>query len=298
MELAVILRAAGQQVVEVDGWRDAGGRGDQNVGVMLHHTASPEGSAPAASLYVVTHGRPDLSPPLCNLLLARDGVWYCVAAGTAHDSGPGSSVVLAQARRGEAPRGDAGVLGLVDDVDMNPFWIDIEIENNGRGEEYPDIQREAALTGVRALLHALGKGPANCIGHKESTRRKIDPSFDMVAFRHLLTYVPPPTEDDMPLTPADAALVADAVHARFIRFDAAGKPDGIGAQEFHAIQQIREGDWANLDWLDERLKQTAAAIVHEIAAAVPGGAIDADAVGKAVVDRLAALFELAAASKP
>ncbi len=140
---------------------------------------------------------------------------------------------------------------------------------------------------MRAILHALGKGPNNCIGHKESTKRKIDPSFDMVAFRHLLTYVPPPMEDDMPLTDAEIAKIADATHARFIRYDAAGKAEGISAQSFDAIQQIRRGEWLDLGWLDVRINNAAAAIVHEVLAADPHSALDPTAIAARITDLVA-----------
>lgn len=167
--LADALRAAKVPVVELDGWKTRG-HGDFGTarGVLLHHTAGAlKGDHPSRDL--VVKGRPDLAGPLCNLYLSRSGVFYTVAAGRAYHAGAG-------AWRGVTNTGNSTLIG-------------IEAENTGEtagpnAEPWLPIIYGAYVAGVAALLKHLGMNAECAIGHKEySPGRKIDPSFDMAAFR-------------------------------------------------------------------------------------------------------------------
>src|SRR5262249_58950533 len=87
--LADVLRSANLPVVEEHGWENRGRRDlISPAGVICHHTAGPAtGDAP--SLNTVIHGRADLAGPLAQLLLARDGTYHVIAAGTANHAGAG-----------------------------------------------------------------------------------------------------------------------------------------------------------------------------------------------------------------
>jgi hypothetical protein len=171
--MADVLRKAGLNVVEEEGWKDRG-NGDMGdvVGVMDHHTADgPPSSGNFPSLDVCMNGRPDLDGPLCHLGLGRDGTYYCIAAGKANHAGSGSWEPL----------------GLHDNG--NTKTIGIEAENMGTGEEpwEPPIMN-AYRVGVAALLEHMGFDETHVIGHLEyAPDRKIDPNFDdpydMNAFR-------------------------------------------------------------------------------------------------------------------
>lgn len=93
--LADALRKYGLKVVEVDGWKTRGykGRGiEKIVGTMHHHTATNRAAfarSHAPTLNIVTHGHSALPGPLCQILLARDGTCYIVAAGWANHAGTG-----------------------------------------------------------------------------------------------------------------------------------------------------------------------------------------------------------------
>lgn len=160
-----VLRKAGLKVVEQPGWQTTG-HGDigQVKMIICHHTGSAVGSN-APALGVVTKGRPGLQGPLCQLLLARDGTFYVVAAGKAWHAGTGSFSGITNA---------------------NPCSIGIEAENTGVGEVWPDAQKQAYAKGCAALADHVGIKTEMIIGHKEWTKRKIDPSFDMVGFRTLV----------------------------------------------------------------------------------------------------------------
>lgn len=195
--LADVLKDAGLKVAEQPGWMT---RGKANVGpikgVMCHHTAGGlEGNMP--SLRVVTEGRPDLSGPLSQLCLGRDGTFFVVAAGRANHAGRGSW---------------QGV------TSGNTHFVGIEAENSGhkpphaRGETWPAVQMEAYARGVAALLRHVDAGADMCCGHGEyalPAGRKNDPLFDppmtMAAFRaqvqaHLDGTAPPP----VPIPAVDA----------------------------------------------------------------------------------------------
>lgn len=161
-----VLLAAGLAVAEVPGWQDRG-HGDmrQPRGVMCHHTAGPaDGIMP--SLRVVTEGRRDLPGPLSQLCLGRDGTYFVVAAGRAYHAGQGRWQGITSG---------------------NSSFIGIEAEHTGRAEDrWPQVQVDAYVAGVAALLGKLEAEPLMCCGHKEYALppgRKTDPCFDMDAFR-------------------------------------------------------------------------------------------------------------------
>ena len=162
-----ILLGAGLKVAEVPGWQSRG-RGDVGAifGVICHHTAGPmSGNMP--SLRMLIDGRPDLSGPLAQLGLGRDGTYYVIAAGRCNHAGHGSW----QGRK----TGNASFIG-------------IEAENRGLPgvDPWPAIQMDAYQHGVAAILRHLGRGAEACAGHKEYALppgRKPDPLFDMPTFR-------------------------------------------------------------------------------------------------------------------
>mgnify|MGYP006383131177 CR=1 FL=1 len=166
-ELADVLRDGGLNVVEQPGWKQRGrGPMTQVRGVLLHHTAgSKKGNAP--SLNLVSQGRTDLPGPLSQLLLARDGTFFVIGAGLCNHAGKGSW--------------DGITSG-------NSSFIGIEAENAGDGTDpWPEVQMEAYVRGVATLLSHYGLSSNRAVGHREYATprgRKIDPSFDMVDFRH------------------------------------------------------------------------------------------------------------------
>jgi hypothetical protein len=164
--LADVLRAAGCKVNEIAGW-ESRGRAEMGPvkGVLCHHTAGPKtGNAP--SLNLIVNGRPDLPGPLSHLHLARDGTFNVIAAGRCNHAGAGDWHGV-----------NTG----------NSNFIGIEAENMGTAADpWPPVQVEAYARGVAAILKHIGAPSIMCAGHKEYALphgRKIDPSFDMVAFR-------------------------------------------------------------------------------------------------------------------
>lgn len=167
------LEAAGLKVALVDGWTNRG-RGDlgQALGVMCHHTAGPNrGNMP--SLDTLIHGRSDLSGPLAQLGLGRDGTFYVIAAGRCNHAGAGEWKGITTG---------------------NTNFIAIEAENSGLPGDspWPAVQVDSFYRGVAAILGHINQGVEFCVGHKEYALpkgRKPDPNLDMVSFREAVSAI-------------------------------------------------------------------------------------------------------------
>jgi len=176
--LPKVLEDAKLKFALVDGWENRG-RGDvgNTLGVICHHTVGPRnGNMP--SLDVLMRGRPDLSGPLAQLGLGRDGTFYVIAAGRCNHAGTGSWKGV-----------DAG----------NLHFIGIEAEHTGNPmDPWPAVQMDAYQRGAAAILKHANRAFDDCIGHKEwAPGRKPDPTFDMKAFRRTVEAIlqgsaPPP----------------------------------------------------------------------------------------------------------
>ena len=68
----------GLQVAVIKGWETRGKPADHRAGV-LHHTASNLKTTPKATVAGHLEGKPDVSGPLCNVTIGRDGVVYVLA---------------------------------------------------------------------------------------------------------------------------------------------------------------------------------------------------------------------------
>jgi hypothetical protein len=162
-----VLKNAGLKVAPVDGWQTRG-NGDvgDTAGVICHHTGGRrDGNMP--SLRTLIEGRPDLSGPLAQLGLGRDGTYYIIAAGRANHAGKGLWQTM---------------------VTGNSNFIGIEAENTGAANDqpWPAVQLDAYHRGVAAILQHIGRGAEFCAGHKEYALpigRKDDPLIDMNEFR-------------------------------------------------------------------------------------------------------------------
>ena len=169
--LPEVLTRAGLKVAEVPGWEDRGWRGDVGriFGVICHHTGvnSRKNMPTLRSLINGRAAEPGLSAipgPLAQLGLGRDGTFFIVAAGRANHAGTGKFRTITN--------GNSNLIG-------------IEAENTGQANDlpWPTVQMDAYQRGVAAILKHIGQGPEFCIGHKEWTTRKDDPTFAMDEFR-------------------------------------------------------------------------------------------------------------------
>lgn len=176
MDLVAVLKAEGLQVED---HRVPSAPGAFSpIGVVFHHTASrPPAAAP--SLNVVRFGNAGTARgPLCNVLVGRDLIVRVITDGRANDSGMGSSLVLERVRLGFPPLGDARDVARLSNVNGNPFFYDIEIENDGTGEPWADELVDTSCRVAAAILRVKGYTSDRAILHREWTARKIDPNWD------------------------------------------------------------------------------------------------------------------------
>ncbi|MFE5092093.1 peptidoglycan-binding protein [Streptomyces sp. NPDC056638] len=177
------LKGADLKVKEHSGWRThnrnhKGAWGPVN-GVVIHHTAG------ADSLNFVFNGSADLPGPLCHSHLAKDGTVTMIGNGRTNHAGTFAANAFSAMVNESAthPRPDSA-----EPVDANVHTYGIEIENKGDGKDpYPAAQYKAAVGWAAAICHFHGWSANSVIGHKEGTRRKIDPSFSMNEFRKDVT---------------------------------------------------------------------------------------------------------------
>jgi hypothetical protein len=180
------LRAEGiTDIVQMNGWRthNRAGHGawGEVHGVAIHHTAGV-GSGLAQYCY---NGTPALPGPVCHDFLAKDGTLYLVGNGRTNHAGTIPDNVYASILREDMnpPRPDAA-----EPLDGNRLLYGLEIENRGDGRDpYPAKQYDVAVRWAAARCRFHGWTAGSARGHKELTRRKIDPSFPMDTFRRDVT---------------------------------------------------------------------------------------------------------------
>lgn len=189
--IANVLRNAGLEVRELDGWQTRGSSSINPKGIVVHHDVSSASTPDASYAKFLARGRSDLPGPLYNVRAARDGVQWVIGAGKANHAGSGGWKGL---------RGNSSVFGY-------------DLANNGVGEEYPDVQIEAAETALTAICRHLDIPADMVCGHKEWTTRKPDPNgIEMGPLRSLIrSRLVAPDEED--LTAAEIQKLRGLIHS-------------------------------------------------------------------------------------
>lgn len=182
--IAAYRREGITKIVELPGWRthnrdDETGRPFGPVyGAVIHHTAG----VGKGMTDLVRSGTGDLPGPLCHDYLAKDGTLYLVGHGRTNHAGSVTPAVRAAIIAEQAPATQRST--GAETVDGNDFLYGLEIENRGDGKDpYPPAQYDVALRWAVAHCRHFNWGHNSVWGHKEITRRKIDPSFSMNLFR-------------------------------------------------------------------------------------------------------------------
>lgn len=154
------------------------------VGFLLHHDVSAAGGLRERTVKTIKFGRDDLDGPLANLHVPRNtdperATIIVTALGVAHDSGGGDPKVLAAVRAdafAPAPADRDSVPGSR--IDGTRFFLDIEVANTGKGEEYQAGQLHATIVAAAAVCAHFGWNPRTRVKHhREWTTRKIDMSY-------------------------------------------------------------------------------------------------------------------------
>jgi hypothetical protein len=183
--LADELRAAGLTVIEHDGWETRTMRPfDQfmPVGLLNHHTAGSSVLTNYPDPPYWSNRRLEAS---CNITIRGDGTVAVLNAGWAHDSGNGDKKVLAAVRADRAaPKPsdtyvDGKPGGVNPGVSGNRYYIDIEVQHLGNGDPIVPAQRMALIATNAVICRHMAWDPRfRLIGHREWTRRKVDPRWD------------------------------------------------------------------------------------------------------------------------
>lgn len=180
-------------------------------GVAIHHTAGV-GSGQKDVCY---NGVAGLPGPLCHDFLAKDGTLYVVGHGRTNHAGTVTPAVKAAIKADKAPV--ASMRDGTETEDGNDFLFGLEIENKGDGKDpYPAAQYDVAVRWAYAHLNHYNWTKNSAWGHKELTKRKIDPSFPMGQFRTDVDKMladGPTEEEDVALTAAEITKIATAVKA-------------------------------------------------------------------------------------
>ncbi|MEU3686977.1 peptidoglycan recognition protein family protein [Streptomyces narbonensis] len=170
-QILAALSAEGVDVREYKDWRNhnrnhKGAWGPVN-GIVIHHTAGRD------SLALCYSGTSALPGPLCHTHLAKSGVAHMVGNGRANHAGMFAENAMDAMRRELSVHPVPGP----DAMDANARTYGIEIENLGNGVDfYPSAQYDAAVRWAAAICRFHGWSANSVIGHKEGTRRKIDPA--------------------------------------------------------------------------------------------------------------------------
>ena len=274
-------------------------------GVVIHHTAG------TSSLALCYNGTSSLPGPLCHTHLGKNAVASMLSVRRANHAG----TFAANAHRAVLDEAEVHPYpDAAEPVDGNDHYYGLEIENLGNGTDpYPWVQYRAAVKWATAICRHHGWTENSVIGHKEGTRRKIDPKgpviagdgrsfeFSMNRFRADVraalalpagkwqgAVAEPPKEDDVALSADDIKKIWYGDH-----IPAAAPP-------------YNNSDWdTNKTWTAKYALQTAVVAGRETLARVKDvesdvaaikakldslatGGVDLDALADAVVRKLAA----------
>lgn len=189
-EILATFRKWGVPYSEVDGWksRDNGSHWSDKksvTGVMYHHTAS-DGSD-AANRRLITNGRSDLSGPLANFGARDDGVIDIIASGSANHAGKGDPQSLAAVQKETVPltselKPDQSSASSTSIAGNSRFYGWESYYGIGNDKTPNPLQHRATVLSMAAIIDKLDEVDSSswsgraCIGHREWTRAKIDPS--------------------------------------------------------------------------------------------------------------------------
>lgn len=224
--LNALRREGVKDIVQMKDWRTRNrnhkGMWGPVHGALIHHTAGA-GENLAEYCYF---GSTDLPGPVCHDFLAKNGTLYLVGHGRTNHAGTITDGARSRILDERMPMDSTFRPGSVERHDGNASLYGLEIENRGDGKDpYPDHQYDVAVRWAAARCRYHGWTAGSVAGHKEVTRRKIDPSFDMAKFRRDVQARLDGKEEDMALSDTDIRKIADAVYDKIMRTDGVPAPE-------------------------------------------------------------------------
>jgi len=182
------LRAEGiTDIVEMPNWkthnRNPGRAWGDVHGLAVHHTAGV-GTGMADYCY---NGSAALPGPLVQDFLAKDGTLYLVGNGRCNHAGTIAANAHNAIVNEAMPFNSTLKPDATEPYDGNRELYGLEIENRGDGSDpYPAKQMDVAVRWAAARCRVHDWTAGSIAGHKELTRRKTDPSFDIAGFRRIV----------------------------------------------------------------------------------------------------------------
>ena len=152
--------------------------------IYAHHTGGPDNNVSDDYIdgFLAIRGQSkDVPGPLCQFALERDCVTF-VAVGRANHAGNIAANSAAAVKAGKLPTTNGLYRPGPDASDGNSFAVGIEAMENGSGTWDALLYKNYTIL-VAAICIVAKLTAGNVIGHREATRRKNDPSFDMGKFR-------------------------------------------------------------------------------------------------------------------
>lgn len=192
-------------------------------GVGIHHFG-PYSTVAGAVAYARDRGGPDLPPPLYSMLVDRQGVVHLLGWGRTNHAGPADPYVMAALVREDplprplSPRALERAGGEL--VDGNAHLYGLCLLNKGdKVQAYTKQQLDSAAV-VSALLvrgHRADRWTERSVlGHREWQYGKVDPSYDMGAFRRrvrdMLALGVPDLRGGRTLAPAPCGCTVRCAH--------------------------------------------------------------------------------------
>lgn len=210
------LRAAGLEVIEIEGAADRGRdpeHGSFGAGANLNHHTGGDADGFDYAHWLATVGRSDLGPPLCQFSGDRAGKLYWCASGRANHAGKAKA-------SGPNPAGDG-----------NTLYIGWEWQNTGT-EGWSKAQYETMVTANAITNLHYGWTAVSVRAHKEtSVTGKWDPgALDMTRFRediaHAMARTKAPKMNEVQLAKIDLAVALTRLRSAITHLRAARTPDG------------------------------------------------------------------------
>lgn len=171
---------------EMSSWRTRG-HGTLDVRDIGIHDSVTGGMTDDQAAQFVYVGRSDLPGPDYNICVGQNGTVYLISGVRSWNIGETRRDRIDTAIRALMPYDhELGEPEVDDFLDGNNTTFGVACITRGAGP-YTTVQYKNTVLVVVALGHALGwsadDAARSTIGHSEATRRKVDPQFDMGAFR-------------------------------------------------------------------------------------------------------------------
>lgn len=154
-------------------------------GIGIHHTGSDSGQTDDYLKFLFVDGRPadGIPGPLCNVATDMDGDLHLGAQGRANHAGSGSMTVYNHIKNEDYDGYKVELKPGPDGVDGNAVLYGNEVRYDG-GQPMTPAQYHSTLLWAAAVCDFHGWSALAAIGHREWTRRKIDPgNCPMTRFR-------------------------------------------------------------------------------------------------------------------